>query len=114
MNRFGFTITKGRLIDYDANDHSLAEIVMEQEPSLALCIACGCCGATCTAGGHTGFSLRRINLSLKRGENDTLRQEIARCMLCGKCTMLCPMGVNTRNIILTVRNTLKVLDGYAY
>ncbi len=113
MKNFGFAVSRGRLIDYDANDHSLAKSVMEHEPSLALCIACGCCGATCTAGEHAGFSLRRINLALKRGENDIVRKEISRCMLCGKCTMLCPMGVNTRNIILSVRKTLKVLDGYA-
>ena len=112
MKNFGFAVSRGRLIDYDANDHTLAKSVMEHEPSLALCIACGCC-ATCTAGEHAGFSLRRINLALKRGENDIVRHEISRCMLCGKCTMLCPMGVNTRNIILSVRKTLKVLNGYA-
>jgi heterodisulfide reductase subunit C len=113
MNRFGFAITRGRMIDFDANDRRLAEIVLEKEPSFSLCIACGCCAGTCTASEHNGFSLRRINISLKRGENDIVRQEIAKCMLCGKCSLLCPMGVNTRNVVFTVRKTLKMLDGYA-
>lgn len=113
MNRFGFSITRGRQIDFDTNDHMLAEIVMHDEPTLALCIACGCCAATCTAAEHTRFSLRRINIALKRGENDIVRGEISRCMLCGKCSMLCPMGVNTRNIIFSTRRALKKLDGYA-
>jgi heterodisulfide reductase subunit C len=113
MNRFGFTISSGRQIDFDANDHRLAGLVLEQEPSLALCIACGCCAATCTAAEHTSFSLRRINIALKRGENDVVRQEIARCMMCGKCSLLCPMGVNTRNIVFSARRALKILDNHA-
>ena len=113
MSRFGYAITRGRMIDYDANDKRLAEIVLAKEPSFALCIACGCCAATCTTAEHTRFSLQRLNTSLKRGENDIVRQEIAKCMLCGKCSLLCPMGVNTRNVVLSVRKTLKILDGYA-
>ncbi|MDX9929872.1 MAG: 4Fe-4S dicluster domain-containing protein [Bacteroidales bacterium] len=114
MSGFGFTITKGRQIDFDANDHTLSEFLLSREPTFALCIACGCCTATCTAGSHTDFSLRRINIALKRGEVDLVRREIDRCMLCGKCTMLCPMGVNTRNVVYTLRKQIKMLDGYAF
>lgn len=113
MSRFGFSVTRGRQIDFDANDRRIAEMVLEREPSFALCIACGCCAATCTAGAHTSLSLRRINIMLKRGENDLVRQEISRCMMCGKCTLLCPMGVNTRNVVHSARQAIRILDGYA-
>ncbi|MBM3421174.1 MAG: (4Fe-4S)-binding protein [Bacteroidetes bacterium] len=113
MKSFGYTISKGRVIDYDANDHRLENLVLAAEPTLALCIACGCCAATCTAAQHTGFSLRRINVSLRRGETDIIRQEISGCMLCGKCTILCPRGVSTRNIVFTVRKHLSLLDNNA-
>lgn len=112
MNRFGFSISKGRLIDYDLNDHSLEALVLASEPSLSLCIACGSCAATCTSGKHNGFSLRRINISLRRGENDVIRKEIAQCMMCGKCTLLCPRGVNTRNLIFSIRNNLRRLESH--
>jgi heterodisulfide reductase subunit C len=111
MNRFGFKITKGRQIDFDANDHRVAERVLQQEPSFALCIACGCCAATCTAAEHTNFSLRLVNISLKRGENDIVRSELSKCMLCGKCSLLCPMGVNTRNVVFLIRKAFKTFDG---
>ncbi|MBE0674068.1 MAG: 4Fe-4S dicluster domain-containing protein [Bacteroidales bacterium] len=113
MSGFGFTITRGRQIDFDANDHRLAERISDIEPSFALCISCGCCTATCTAAEHTSFSLRRVNISLKRGENDIVRQEISKCMLCGKCSLVCPMGVNTRNVVFAIRKSLLMLDGYA-
>lgn len=112
MKSFGFTITKGRLLDYNSNDHTLHKAVLAEEPSLALCIACGCCAATCMAGSHVAFSLRKMNIALRRGDNDLVRKEIDRCMLCGKCTLLCPMGVNTRNVICSIRKHIRILDGH--
>jgi heterodisulfide reductase subunit B len=99
MDKFGFTISKGRQIDFDANDRSIAEYIAAREPSFRVCIECGGCSATCTTGNFTRFSLREINILLKRGENESVRKNIKKCMLCGKCTLVCPRGVNTRNII---------------
>ncbi len=99
MGNFGFTITKGRQIDYDSNDRSIAEYIYDNEPSFRLCIECGCCSATCTTGNLTKFSLRELQILIKRGENEHVQEDIKKCMLCGKCILVCPRGVNTRNVI---------------
>jgi heterodisulfide reductase subunit C len=103
MSNFGFTISKARIIDYDANDRSIAEYIAEHEPSFRVCIECGCCSATCTTGNFTQFSLRELQIFLKRGENDLVRDNIGKCMLCGKCILVCPRGVNTRNVVTLAR-----------
>lgn len=113
MGKFGFTLLKGRQIDYEANDKRVAEYIYSHEPSFWLCIECGCCSATCTAGNFTRFSLREMNILMKRGENDKVRENLRKCMLCGKCTLVCPRGVNTRNIIFTAQQAFLKLDANA-
>jgi heterodisulfide reductase subunit C len=107
MGNFGFAILKERHIDYDANDKSVAEYIYDHEPSFRVCIECGCCSATCTTGSFTKFSLRELNILIKRGENDQVRDSIVKCMLCGKCTLVCPRGVNTRNVIMLAREAFQ-------
>jgi len=107
MDKFGFTISKGRQIDYDVNDRSVAEYIYKGEPSFRICIECGCCSATCTTGNFTRFSLRELQILLKRGENEMVRTQIKKCMLCGKCTLVCPRGVNTRNVIMLAREAFQ-------
>jgi heterodisulfide reductase subunit C len=114
MDRFGFSISKGRQIDFDANDRRIAEFVTEKEPSFRLCIACGGCSATCTAGNFTTFSLREINILVNRGENELPREDIKKCMLCGKCSLVCPRGVNTRNVVFLVKQAYQKSDHYAF
>lgn len=99
MGNFGFKITKGRQIDYDSNERSIAEYIYDHEPSFRLCIECGCCSATCTTGNYTKFSLRELQILIKRGENELAQKDIKKCMLCGKCILVCPRGVNTRNVV---------------
>jgi heterodisulfide reductase subunit C len=113
MDKFGFTLSKARVIDFDANDRSLAEYIIEKEPSLKLCIECGGCSATCTTGNYTSFSLREIHILLKRGENEQVRSKIRHCMLCGKCSLVCPRGVNTRNIVFLARQAFQKKNDYA-
>jgi heterodisulfide reductase subunit C len=103
MDNFGFTISKGRQIDYENNNRFIAEYIHEREPSFRLCIECGCCSATCTTGNFTRFSLREIQILIKRGENEQVRENIKKCMLCGKCILVCPRGVNTRNVVTLAR-----------
>jgi heterodisulfide reductase subunit C len=107
MDKFGFTLLKKRHIDYDANDKSIAEFICSREPSFRVCIECGCCAATCTTGNFTHFSLRELNILIKRGENAIVRDKIKECMLCGKCTLVCPRGVNTRNVIALAKEAFK-------
>jgi heterodisulfide reductase subunit C len=107
MDRFGFSISKGRQIDYDANSRHIAEFISEREPSFRVCIECGCCSATCTTGNFTSFSLRELQILMKRGENEKVRENIRKCMLCGKCTLVCPRGVNTRNVVTLARQAFQ-------
>jgi len=113
VKSFGFTTHKGRQIDFDRNDREVARYILDDEPSFSLCIACGACAATCTAGRFTEFSLRRLNILVMRGENDEVRKTIDRCMLCGKCNLVCPRGVNTRNVLFLMRRAFEKLDNHA-
>jgi heterodisulfide reductase subunit C len=107
MINWGFQIQKDRQIDFDQNNRNIAAEVVVIEPSINLCISCGTCSATCSAGQFTDFSLRRIILLVKRGELEGLGTEISKCMLCGKCQLACPRGVNTRNVILQISKALQ-------
>jgi heterodisulfide reductase subunit C len=111
--KFGFAISSGRQIDYDSNNRMIADYIYENEPSFRLCIECGGCAATCTTGNFTAFSLRELNILIKRGENDKVRHALKMCMLCGKCTLVCPRGVNTRNIVVLAKKAFQKSDDYA-
>jgi len=113
INKFGFDISVGRQINYDANDRSIAEYLYEKEPSIRRCIECGGCSATCTTAGFTAFSLRELMILIKRGETDGVYLNLKKCMLCGKCTLVCPRGVNTRNIILLAKKAFQKSGEYA-
>jgi heterodisulfide reductase subunit C len=110
MNRFGFHISKSRLIDYDTSDRKVRQYITGREPSFRLCFACGACTATCTAGQHASFNLRRMNTLIRRGEIAPLREEVSRCMLCGKCQLVCPRGVNTRNVVALAAEAIMKYD----
>jgi len=112
MDKFGYTISTGRQIDYDSNNRRLAEYIFEKEPSFRLCIECGGCSATCATANFTAFSLREIHILIKRGENDQVQQKLDKCMLCGKCTLVCPRGVNTRNIVTLAKKAFQKSDEY--
>jgi heterodisulfide reductase subunit C len=100
MVDFGYKIQKNRQIDFDRNDRTLFHYLKQNEPSIALCIGCGSCTATCTAAQFTDFNFRKIMLNIRRGEKREVSREINQCMLCGKCILVCPKGVNTRNVVL--------------
>jgi heterodisulfide reductase subunit C len=113
MKKFGFSISKGRQIDYESNDRSISEYIASREPSFLRCIECGCCSATCTTGNFTKFSLRELQILIKRGENDQVRLNIRKCMLCGKCILVCPRGVNTRNIVTLAKQAFQKTEKHA-
>ena len=113
MDKFGFTLLKGRQIDYDSNDRKIADYIFDREPTFRLCIECGGCSATCTTGNFTMFSLRELFILIKRGENEAVRKNIRKCMLCGKCSLVCPRGVNTRNVVSLAIKAFQKTDGYA-
>ncbi|MEG0795430.1 MAG: 4Fe-4S dicluster domain-containing protein [Odoribacter sp.] len=102
MNFWGFSISEARVIDYDKSDKTLATILASEVPSSKLCIGCGGCTATCTAGNLTEFNIRKLQMLVKRGENNDISTQLHKCMLCGKCLLICPRGVDTRKMILCI------------
>jgi heterodisulfide reductase subunit C len=100
---FGYTIHHDRQIDYDSLSRAAYQKLLDMEPSVKACISCGTCAATCSAAQYTDFSLRRLVLLLRRGESNEIKTTANKCMLCGKCQIACPMGVNTRNLLLSIQ-----------
>lgn len=105
-NSFGYKINKPRTINMETADLSLAHEILDKIPTFRLCISCGGCTSACTAGNFTDFNIRKINLMLRRGQLETLSKELKNCMFCGKCYLACPHGVNTRNVILMMKELL--------
>ena len=104
---FGYTIQKDRQIDYDQLDMRIIEYLNHLEPSFRICIGCGSCTATCSAGHYVDFNIRRFHILLLRGETYLLRKEIEKCMFCGKCQLVCPRGVNTRKVIIIMKEAVE-------
>lgn len=102
MNFWGYSISEARAVNYDKNDKTFAAYLAQKAPGSKLCIGCGGCTATCTAGNMTEFNIRKLQMLVKRGENDEARKNLHKCMLCGKCLLVCPRGVDTRKMILAM------------
>ena len=100
MTDFGFTLSRSSAVDLDKVDLSRYERLVALAPDVRICISCGSCGATCTAGPYSGMSLRKVILGLQRGQD--VRPMLDSCMLCGKCSMVCPRGINPRRLILSL------------
>jgi len=109
MHDLSYLKPASRQIDFDKYDKRLLFYVLQYEPSFLTCLSCGGCTATCSAGNLTNFNVRRIGLSLRRGEIDTLSEEIRKCMFCGKCTLVCPRDINIRNVILLIKKRIVML-----
>ena len=109
MNDLDFLKPTSRQIDYDNFDNRILQYVLENESSFLTCISCGGCTATCSAGNLVNFNVRKIGLTLRRGEIDTLTKEIEKCMFCGKCTLVCPRDINIRNVILLIKKRISQL-----
>jgi heterodisulfide reductase subunit C len=103
MSRFGFSIQETRSIDFEQFDGRLLKYVLEHEPSFRVCLSCGGCTATCSAGNLIDFNVRKMNILIRRGETEGLEKEINKCMLCGKCILVCPRGINIRNVIMLIK-----------
>ena len=106
MTNFGFQISKTRSINLDASDNGRRSRLLAEVPSYRLCIGCGGCTATCSAGHFTSFNIRRSHTSFGCGQIDGLAAQLDNCMLCGKCTLVCPRGVNLRGLIIRMRQIL--------
>lgn len=106
MIDFGYTVSKPRRIDIDRNDMTLCDGILSSMPELQTCIGCGTCTAVCTAGNLTDFNFRRVHTLVRRGEYRGAYEAMNKCMLCGKCRLACPRGINTRAVVLLLKNKL--------
>lgn len=100
MIDFGFSLSRSSAVQLDEVDTALYEKLVSLEPGARICMGCGSCSATCTAGPWSGMSVRKVLHNLQRGGD--VSEMLKGCMLCGKCTMVCPRGINTRHLILTL------------
>ena len=55
---FGFKLSPSSAISLDRVDRSLYERLVALEPDAKVCMACGSCSATCTAGALESFEAR--------------------------------------------------------
>ncbi len=110
MIEFGYSLQSNRQIDFDLNNRRILKSVRKNEPSIDWCMSCGTCASGCTAAATSDFSLRRMILMARRGEEDELKAGIYRCRFCGKCLNACPRGVNTRNVIYWMQQAVKNID----
>ena len=106
MKNFGYSISTTRILDLDATQVERASELLERVPSLNVCIGCGGCTATCSAGMFTNFNIRRVQTLFRRGQLDDLDRQLKNCMLCGKCMLVCPRGINTRQMVIEMRRLL--------
>jgi heterodisulfide reductase subunit C len=102
MMDFGFSLAPSSAVNLDTVDMTRFNRLAEKEPQARICMGCGSCTATCTAGPFSGMSVRKVLLGLQRGRDREVERMLSACMLCGKCTMVCPRGINTRNLILAL------------
>jgi len=107
MKNFGYSLNKDRQINLDNSDQRIADFVKQHEPSFNICISCGTCTATCSAGNYSNLNLCKLIIMVKRGDTNEVKSEISKCMFCGKCLLACPRGVNTRNVILKINQAIE-------
>ena len=100
MIDFGFSLSRSSAVQLDEVDLGLFKELEKLEPDVRICMGCGSCSATCTAGPWSGMSVRKVILQLQRGGD--VSDMLKGCMLCGKCSMVCPRGINTRHLILSL------------
>ena len=102
MGKFGFVLNPSSRIDLDKVDREKFNKLVEIEPDVLKCMACGSCTASCTAGKFVKTSMRSAILALQNGKEEDAKEFLKGCLLCGKCTMVCPRAINTRHLILSI------------
>lgn len=102
MTGFGYSLTPSSRINLDDKDKEKWNKLIDLEPDVLKCMACGSCTASCTAGIFTKTSLRSAILYLQNGQEKQAMEYVKSCLLCGKCFMVCPRAINTRHLLLSI------------
>jgi heterodisulfide reductase subunit C len=106
MIEFGYKVSPDRQIDFESNSKRILDYIKKEEPSIDTCMSCGTCSSACTAGMTTDYSLYRLILLARRGEEKDISETVFRCRFCGKCMIACPRNVNTRNIVYLMQKAV--------
>lgn len=82
------------------------EVIRQGGKTLNLCIQCGTCTASCPSGRLTAFRIRKIYRMAQLGLKDDVlsADELWHCTTCYNCYERCPRGVQTVDIVFTLRN----------
>ena len=113
MKSFGFGVRTSRRIDLDTANFEPSDELFACEEALRACIGCGACVGGCTARnnedpeGKDGMNFRVLHTHVRRGELASIQKEVSKCMLCGRCSLVCPRGINTRNVIMSIKRIFK-------
>lgn len=102
-NIFGYTLSPSATMNVDEKKDKKFQELKKLEPDVSICMSCGSCAGSCTAGTYTSMNLRRVILFLQRGKIGPALSQVGNCMLCGKCNIVCPRGINTRHLILKIQ-----------
>lgn len=102
MVDFGFGLVPSSRVNLDLFDKEKYEELVDLEPDVRICMACGSCTAVCTAGKLSRASVREAIEGILNGKPDKAIEDLLSCQLCGKCSMVCPRGINTRHLILSI------------
>jgi heterodisulfide reductase subunit C len=108
MATFGYSLTPSSRVDLNLFNKDKWNKLVELEPDVLKCMACGSCTASCTAGKFTKNSLRSAILYLQNGQEKQALEYIQSCLLCGKCFMVCPRAINTRNLLLSINKIYSI------
>lgn len=109
MIDFALKISPSSRIDLDRERGEKWKKLTELEPDVKKCMACGSCCASCSSGQFTSVSLRSAILNLQNGEEQKAFNLLKGCMLCGKCTLVCPRNINTRHLIMSIKQVYNQL-----
>jgi len=106
-NFFGYKLSPSSTMKIDGVEDKKFTLLKVEEPDVLICMACGSCAGSCTAGVFTTMNLRRIILFLQRGKTESAINQVNHCMFCGKCNLVCPRGINTRRLLLKIQEIYK-------
>lgn len=108
MMDFGYNIIKIKTVDLDRIDKSLYNRVVFVAPDINKCIACGSCSASCSVSFYnSNSSFRKALVAIERDDITGIKESLSSCVLCGKCSLVCPRGINTRGVIIAIKDLLK-------
>src|SRR5690554_7598951 len=77
---FGFAFAPNRALDLSAPLLPEVQVVLETEPSIRACMACGQCAAVCTAGAFTPLAFYRLVLELRGGDVAAVGERAQHCI----------------------------------